>query len=80
MTEGLSLEARGDDVTTVELIQDGLSRTEDWVGNNLALACRHCGRVFIVSGVIHKNGRKCPECGKCKVFINMDGKQAWIES
>jgi ribosomal protein S27AE len=37
---------------------------EDWEGNNIAITCPACGKVFIVSGLIHKGRRACPKCGK----------------
>jgi hypothetical protein len=38
-------------------------REEDWEGNNLALTCPLCGKVFVVSGFLHEGGqRNCPRC------------------
>ncbi len=37
---------------------------EDWEGNNIAITCLACGKVFIVSELIHKGRRDCPKCGK----------------
>jgi predicted RNA-binding Zn-ribbon protein involved in translation (DUF1610 family) len=37
---------------------------EDWEGNNIAITCPACGKVFIVSGLIHRGQRACPKCGK----------------
>ena len=39
---------------------------EDWEGNNAAFTCPACGKVFIVSGLLHRAGRPCPNstCGK----------------
>jgi hypothetical protein len=62
-----------------EFDKDRLSRFEDWQGNNIALACPVCLKVFIVSGLIHKNGRACPLCGKAKAFVSQDGKKASVE-
>lgn len=42
---------------------------EDWEGNNAAVTCPACGKVFIVSGQIHSGSRKCPKCGKSRVTI-----------
>lgn len=36
----------------------------DWFGNNAAFTCPVCSKVFLVSGFIQKNGRRCPGCGK----------------
>ena len=40
-----------------------LTKNEDWVGNNAAFTCPQCGKVFLVSGFIHRKGRPCPKCG-----------------
>jgi hypothetical protein len=37
---------------------------EDWEGNNIAVTCPACGKVYIVSGRIHHGKRDCPKCGK----------------
>lgn len=42
---------------------------EDWQGNNAAFTCPACSKVYIVSGMIHKAGRNCPQCGKSKGFV-----------
>jgi len=39
-----------------------LKKEEDWEGNNAAFTCPKCGKVFIVSAMIHRNGRQCPTC------------------
>jgi hypothetical protein len=62
-----------------ELDKDRLSRSEDWVGNNIALACPVCSKVFIVSGLIHKKGRSCPECKKATAYVSPDGTTASVE-
>jgi predicted RNA-binding Zn-ribbon protein involved in translation (DUF1610 family) len=43
-----------------------LKKKEDWEGNNAAFTCPNpnCGKVFIVSAMIHRNGRQCLDCGK----------------
>jgi len=43
-----------------------LKKDEDWEGNNAAFTCPNpqCRKVFIVSAMIHRNGRQCPACGK----------------
>lgn len=43
---------------------DPLRPDEDWEGNNIAVTCPTCGKVFIVSGRIHHGRRACPKCGK----------------
>jgi hypothetical protein len=47
------------------------AKTEDWEGNNIALACPEpgCGKVFIVSGRSYGGERKCPACGKSKEMV-----------
>lgn len=53
-----------------KLAPNDLKQEEDWEGNNAALTCPLCKKVFIVSGIIHrgpggeKGYRKCPSCGK----------------
>jgi hypothetical protein len=50
---------------------DHTKLSEDWEGNNIAIQCPACGKVYIVSEQIHspKRGeageRTCP-CGKSK--------------
>jgi hypothetical protein len=63
-----------------ELKRDHLGLLEDWQGNNIALACPICLKVFIVSGMIHRGGRDCPHCGKSKAFVSQDGNTASVES
>ena len=59
-----------------------IARDEDWVGNNAAFTCPKCGKVFIVSQLLHKDGRDCPACGNTRGYAKggqqSDG-QAWIE-
>jgi hypothetical protein len=45
---------------------DKLKGNEDWEGNNIAITCPVCGKVYIVSGArqIHAGKRPCPGCGK----------------
>jgi Zn finger protein HypA/HybF involved in hydrogenase expression len=42
---------------------------EDWEGNNIAVTCPACGKVFIVSEMIHQGKRECPKCGKSTAMI-----------
>jgi hypothetical protein len=62
-----------------DLNKNHLTQFEDWQGNNIALACPVCLKVFVVSGLIHKKGRACPNCGKAKAFVTADGEKASIE-
>jgi hypothetical protein len=62
-----------------DLGKDHLGILEDWQGNNIALACPVCLKVFLVSGMIHRNGRECPNCGKSKASVSQDGKTASVE-
>lgn len=54
---------------------NNLLHTEDWVGNNLAVTCPVCGKVYIVSGLLHPHWRECPGCGKSKSFIKKESRQ-----
>lgn len=36
---------------------------DDWEGNNIAITCPVCGKVYIVSELIHHGERPCPGCG-----------------
>lgn len=69
----------GDHLLHRNLDREQLGILEDWVGNNIALACPVCLKVFIVSGLIHRQGRDCPNCGKAKAFVDLDGKNASVE-
>ena len=57
-----------------------LKKEEDWEGNNAAFTCPKCGKVFIVSGMIHKNGRQCPACGKSIGHVNGGRKSGGFAS
>jgi predicted GNAT family N-acyltransferase len=46
---------------------------EDWYGNNAAVCCPVCGKVFIVSGFINKGQRICPACLRSSARITNDG-------
>lgn len=54
-----------------ELDPNALSKTEDWEGNNVAVTCPACGKVYIVSGAPHIHGgkRSCPSCGKSEATV-----------
>lgn len=54
-----------------ELDPNDLKQQEDWEGNNVALTCPLCQKIFIVSDTrMHTDGngekgyRRCPSCGK----------------
>jgi hypothetical protein len=55
-------------------IVDGgnLGPGEDWAGNNVAFACPvpNCGKVYLVSGMMHRGGRECPACRGSKGFVS----------
>jgi predicted RNA-binding Zn-ribbon protein involved in translation (DUF1610 family) len=57
-------------MTQKELNSDDLGFDEDWVGNNVAFKCPVCKKTFIVSGILHPNGRRCPGCGKSIGYCN----------
>lgn len=42
--------------------KETLARDEDWYGNNAAVHCPSCGRLFIVSGFLNMGQRQCPSC------------------
>ena len=42
------------------LDKNNLGADEDWYGNNAAVRCRACGKVFLTSQVLHRKGRTCP--------------------
>jgi phage FluMu protein Com len=44
--------------------------SEDWEGNNIAIQCPVCGKVYIVSGLIHHGERRCPKCDKSKGVVS----------
>jgi len=47
-----------------QMNRDNMLANEDWAGNNAAFTCPSCGRVFIVSGLIHRGTRRCPHCDR----------------
>jgi hypothetical protein len=62
------------------LTKDMLSRDEDWYGNNAAVPCPVCRKVFIVSGFISKGRRECPRCQKSTAEITEEQvKVEWPE-
>jgi hypothetical protein len=58
------------------LDQNDLGLDEDWCGNNASFKCPICGKVFIVSGMLHQNGRRCPRCGSSTGFCDLNGASA----
>jgi len=63
-----------------DLHRNHLGLLEDWVGNNIALACPVCLKVFIASGLIHHQGCECPNCGKSKAVVSQDECSADLPS
>ena len=45
------------------LDKNNLPLNEDWYGNHAAITCSACGKVFLVSQILHRKGRSCPKCG-----------------
>lgn len=43
---------------------------EDWLGNNIAVTCPLCKKVFIASSHLNRGGRKCPKCGRSTAVVN----------
>lgn len=52
-----------------ELNPGALADDEDWYGNNIAVTCPACRKVFIVSGFMNDGERNCPKCGKSKGIV-----------
>ena len=62
------------------LDQKNLKKNQDWLGNNIAVTCPVCGKVYLASYFLNRNkGRDCPGCGKSKAFVGKKGEPAWIE-
>ena len=62
------------------LDKNNFDNGEDWVGNNAAFTCPLCGKVFLVSGLLHqRSGRDCPSCTKSTGRVSKDGQTASIE-
>ncbi len=55
------------------LDKNNLGDDEDWYGNSAAVRCYACGKVFLTSQVLHRKGRACPRCGKCRVMFTKRG-------
>jgi len=52
----------------------------DFHGNNAAIRCPSCSRVFVVSKFLDKLGRVCPGCGKTRAMIAGDGTDVTLEA
>lgn len=48
---------------------DIMTHNEDWEGNNAAFSCPVCGKVFLVSALMHKGARQCPSCHKSTGYV-----------
>ena len=62
---------------------DPKDEDSDFAGNNAAFTCPLCGKVFIVSGMIHHGKRQCPGCRKATGYViggQKSGGKAYIES
>lgn len=53
---------------TREIDPQNLGQKEDWSGNNIALECPVCGKVYIISAFI-KSERPCPGCGRSRAIV-----------
>jgi len=54
------------------LDRNALGQHEDWYGNNAAMRCPVCGKLYIVSEFIGKGHRQCPKCQKSTAEITND--------
>lgn len=54
-------------------------KTGDWHGNNVAIVCPVCGKIFIISAFTDKDGRICPICNKSKVTIDTARAEVKVE-
>jgi transcription elongation factor Elf1 len=57
---------------------------EDWDGNNIAVTCPVCGKVYVVSGLIQRGERPrgerpCPICNQSRGRVTIDGEHAEVE-
>ena len=61
------------------LDKNNLGADEDWYGNNAAVRCGFCGKVFLTSQILHRKGRACPGlsgeqgCGRTTVQFTKAG-------
>ncbi len=52
-----------------ELNKQNLALNEDWYGDTAAIPCFACGKVFLVSKILHRKGRACPACGRTRALL-----------
>ncbi len=52
-----------------QLDKNNLALTEDWYGDSAAITCHACGKVFLVSKILHRKGRACPKCGVTRALV-----------
>ncbi len=52
-----------------ELNKQNLALTDDWYGDTAAITCHACGKVFVVSKILHRKGRACPACGVTRALL-----------
>jgi hypothetical protein len=66
-----------------DLLENGQAIHEfDWEGNNAAITCPLCDKVYVVSAMMHPTGRKCPGCENSTGHIKGDRKSggtAYVE-
>lgn len=58
---------------TRQLDPHNLDPNEDWEGNNAAVTCPHCSKVYIVSAIVHRGERRCPSCRRSAARISAQG-------
>jgi hypothetical protein len=51
----------------------------DWHGNNIAVQCPVCDKVYIVSSFPDRNGRRYPHCNKSSCVLEDGGKLATLQ-
>ena len=52
-----------------DLDKANLALTEDWYGDTAAVPCFACGKIFLVSKILHRKGRACPVCGRTRALL-----------
>jgi hypothetical protein len=63
---------------------DLTAKGEDWFGNNIAVTCPCCSKVYLVSAVLSETGgkkgeRQCPDCKRSTGVVHMgDKKEAYV--
>ena len=53
---------------------DPTRKEEDWYGNNAAITCPCCQKVFIISSFLNKHPKPCPDCGQSRGFVDGNSK------